>query len=546
MEPPLRVDVLAADPQPYLGHSLDALAGRFGGESDAVDGAYRRAVDPVGDEAVLGQHLEHSDLDRPPCAPATEHKGGHLLLLLLLLLFSGFFPVVREVVRRRGIPLPGDPSGPGRRRLPDQEPEREDEEEDGGEGEKGEHDGERGGRSRFGHRDRGYRAPHAAAGPVTPDGHTVAMHETERIRGERQSRHRVPGRQESTGSLVAGRGASGPVVGAPSGWSARWQPLAGADLLDRLRVTGRARPPVDPALASTLRAFLERGIDDLVTAMSVQGRVVTRDRLTRALACPLHRMPDRSSHRSFSLPLASGALMGALFRQVVTSGTIGDALTEGLEALSLDEYQAPLVGWIGQLAPAERSELRSEVERQADGLLRRWPALDPAWLPRTRETLRAPLAGGRVELVSRVDLAIGRPTRGEASVALVEVTSGERRPGHHDDRLLDALVETLRRPVPPFVVATYFTRTGEIDVDPVTPERLAGAARRCLAGMRAMAAPDLGESSSPDSHPYCAGCAGLPLPVIPVPTADASVTPVTAARPSVGDGVLPFPQDRAA
>jgi hypothetical protein len=257
-------------------------------------------------------------------------------------------------------------------------------------------------------------------------------------------------------------------------------------------------------------------------------------------------MPDRSGDRSFSLSVARGALMDALFRQVVSTGTIGDALGEGLEALSLDEYQVPLVVWIGQLTSAERSELQSEVERQADGLLQRWPDLDPTWLPRTRETLRVPLAEGRVELVSRVDLAIGRPNRAEASVALVEATSGERRQSHRDDRHLDALVETLRRGVPPFVVATYFTLTGEIDVDPVTPDLLVGAARRCVTGMRAMAAPELDRTSGPDGYPYCAGCTGVLSGVITAPPVVAMVTPVAAARSPVVDGVVSFSQGQAA
>jgi hypothetical protein len=214
----------------------------------------------------------------------------------------------------------------------------------------------------------------------------------------------------------------------------------------------------------------------------------------------------------------------------------------------LDEYQAPLAEWIGQLPSAERSELRSEVERQADGLLRRWPTLDPTWLARTRETLRVPMADGRVELVARVDLAIGRPSRAEASVALIEATSGDRRSSHRDDRHLDALVETLRRGVPPFVVATYFTRTGEIDVDPVTPELLVAAARRCVDGMRALSAPDVDRTVGRDVHPYCAGCTGS-LPAVmaaPSPPLAATVTSVAAARVPVDDGVLSFPEGRAA
>ena len=96
------------------------------------------------------------------------------------------------------------------------------------------------------------------------------------------------------------------------------------------------------------------------------------------------------------------------------------------------------------------------------------------------------LAGGAVELSARVDLAVGRPAEERASVAIVEIKSGARRIEHRADVHFYALVEALRNPAPPFVVATYYTRTGELDVDPVTEELLEAAGRRTLAGIRAM------------------------------------------------------------
>ena len=47
---------------------------------------------------------------------------------------------------------------------------------------------------------------------------------------------------------------------APSCGSDEWEPLAGADLLERLRITGRPRPRADPDLAVRLRDGLEQGL----------------------------------------------------------------------------------------------------------------------------------------------------------------------------------------------------------------------------------------------------------------------------------------------
>jgi hypothetical protein len=333
-------------------------------------------------------------------------------------------------------------------------------------------------------------------------------------------------------------------------------------------VTGLARPPADPDLVADLRCHLDHGIGacDPPTTGDGSVLVVTKDRLTRSLACPEHATSERSGGREFSLALACGALVGALFRQLVTTGTIDEPMVDGMDALGVDEHQAPLVDWIEQRSPSECSELRAEVDRQVDGLRRRWPVLDPAWLPRTQECLRVPLAGGRVELVTRVDLAVGRPGGDTSSVALVDVTSGTRRSAHRDDRHFHALAETLRGSAPPFAVATYYTRTGELDVDPVTTELLVGAARRCRAGIEVLSGPDaLGSTTVPAAmgHLWCAACAEAPLGSArpSVAAADGSATLVrtalaSEAPPSVPsaptvrvvgtDGPLPFPAERAA
>jgi hypothetical protein len=175
--------------------------------------------------------------------------------------------------------------------------------------------------------------------------------------------------------------------------------------------------------------------------------------------------------------------------------------------------------------------------------------------------------------MARVDLVIGRPATDEASVVLVRVTSGDRWPTHREDRHFHALVETLRSTVPPFAVGTYYARTGEVDVDPVTAELLTSAARRCRAGIEAMGVPERsGSPAAPSVHPWCAWCAALPLrdsaPTVPpvpvlepvdvVAEPDPPVPPVPAAAagpqfaavdgvfPVVPEGSLSFRSDRAA
>jgi hypothetical protein len=291
--------------------------------------------------------------------------------------------------------------------------------------------------------------------------------------------------------------------------SPHWQPLAGDQLLDRLRFTGRPRPVADPERVARLASVLEDGLridgDD--------GRglplAVTKDRLTEVLCCDLHR-PHRDG--ALALPseaLACGSLIDALFRQLVTIGEIVDPMGDAMAALAVDDRHRELLAWIERLAKSDRDALRSEVERQARGLRLRWPTLNPAWLPRTQETMRAPLSKGAVVLSGRVDLAIGRPATTEASIALVEVKAGARRPEHRADLHYYALIEALRHPAPPFVVATYYTRTGELDVEPVTDDLLLGAARRTLAGTRSLWNLAHGSEPLPAPADLCARCSSV-------------------------------------
>jgi hypothetical protein len=312
--------------------------------------------------------------------------------------------------------------------------------------------------------------------------------------------------------VPVGRGIGGPVQRARRR-TERWRPLAGQALLDRLRVTGRPRPPADPELVDRLRSMVE---SEVPTAGHRAGAgptpplVVTKDRLTRVLACETHQMAEEFGTRVPTIALACGALVDVLFRQLVCTGAIEDPMADGLAGLSVDDRRAPLASWIERLPPADGAQLRSEVERQAHGLLRRWPPLDPGWLPRTQESMRVVLADGGFELSARPDLSIGAPAVDEASVALLEIKSGGRRAEHRTDLHFYALIEALRSPAPPFVVATYYTRTGELDVDPVTDELLADAARRTAIGTRLLWELANGSPAERTAGHLCRTCVARP------------------------------------
>lgn len=294
---------------------------------------------------------------------------------------------------------------------------------------------------------------------------------------------------------------------------------AGSDLLDLLRMRGQHRPAADPMLRGHLQAIVEHALADVVAgrhpasgppaASLLHGAssretagsspVITKDTIARALLCEAHRPGAGWAPTVPSGPMAVGAMVEALFRQLVTTGSIDDPWSAAVEALEIDPRRAGIARWVRSLPRAVQGELAAEVERQATALQDRWPTLASRWLPRTGEVARVPLLGGLAELSARFDLAVGEQSLDRASIGIVELTTGVRQPRHRLDAAFSALVAALRDPAPPFMVATYYTRTGEVDVQGVTPELLIGAAHRAGAGIRRLwhTAPDAQRGPTP-------------------------------------------------
>lgn len=283
----------------------------------------------------------------------------------------------------------------------------------------------------------------------------------------------------------------------------------GEGLLTRLRGDASARPAVDPGLAGGLRDWLEDELSEAVAALpeDVVPVWVSKDALAQVLVCEAHFQAQRGE-RSLSTALVRGTMVDLLFRQWVTTGSIADPWAEALEAVRVnggDDVEA----FVEQLTPEARGELVREVEAHAERIVESWPVLAPSWMARTQERVTVPLAGGRVLLSGVVDLAIGAPSAGRASVGIVEVKSGRRRLEHRGDLHLYALLETLRSGAPPFRVATFYTSDGELDVEPVGRDALLGALHRVVGGTVRLCRLAAGAAPARTPNPLCAWCAGL-------------------------------------
>ncbi|MGA2520927.1 MAG: PD-(D/E)XK nuclease family protein [Acidimicrobiales bacterium] len=289
-------------------------------------------------------------------------------------------------------------------------------------------------------------------------------------------------------------------------------PAGGDDILRRLRGDGAPRPPVDPGLAGGLRDWLEDGLAPSVAALPDEHDVVriNKESLNQVLVCEAHLTACRQAPRTVTVELARGSLVDALFRQWVTVGAVGDPWADALAALEVEGDRDGVVRFVTDLPADRRRRLADEVAGHAARIVERWPVPSPSWMARTQERLDIPLCGGRVVLAGVVDLVLGGPARDQASVCIVELKSGARRVEHRGDVHLYALLETLRSGAPPFRIATYYSATGELDVEPVGEDAMVSALKRVLTGGIRLCRLASGAEPARTPNPLCAWCVGLP------------------------------------
>jgi len=246
----------------------------------------------------------------------------------------------------------------------------------------------------------------------------------------------------------------------------------------QLRGNAGRRRRVDPGLAGGLREWLEDGLAAAANALPAGAPpVVVGPRSLRVVAAdPTRGTPD------LTLPVARGALVEAVFRLLVTGGHVGDPVAEAAEALAVDRRGAAVLAFVEGLAPAQRASLHAEVVGHAAALRTGWPTIPPSWLPRTRDRISVPVAAGRVVLTGGIDLALGSPSAGRASVCLVTLASGPRHRAHRADRHYRGLLETLRSGAPPARLATFYTPPCEVDAEDVEDQLLAAAVQRTIDG----------------------------------------------------------------
>jgi hypothetical protein len=250
----------------------------------------------------------------------------------------------------------------------------------------------------------------------------------------------------------------------------------GADgLLARLLEPTGLRPGFE-GLAGGLRAWLEDAAFIAVTARG-DGPPPLFVGPRRLLGSP----GDTALYEALPAQRVLARLVRALFRQLVTAGTIGDPLTDALDALRADSSTSDVVHHVESMGREARVALAGSLVLHVAHLRAMLPRFASASMPRTDDRVAIPLAGGRVVLGGIFDLLVGGGGRSGSSLCAVGLTVDG--PLDRDRWRLHylALLQTLRSGTPPMRLALLHTATGTYAVEEVCAEHVRAAAAHVAA-----------------------------------------------------------------
>jgi hypothetical protein len=182
--------------------------------------------------------------------------------------------------------------------------------------------------------------------------------------------------------------------------------------------------------------------------------------------------PASQDDVAYPLELVQSCLVRALFRQMVTTGQVGDPMSDALHALAVDPGRSDMVRQIDAMSHPQRASLAASLQVHVANLVSLTPRFAAGWLPRTHDRVAIPLAGGRVVLGGVFDLLVGAPVPGTATLCAVGLTTGGRWAQARMALHYLALLETLRSGTPPFRMALLHSALGRYGVEDVLEEHL--------------------------------------------------------------------------
>ncbi len=282
------------------------------------------------------------------------------------------------------------------------------------------------------------------------------------------------------------------------------------------------RPRFHRGTGPALRDLLEDGLGPLVTDRRADDPLVLAKRtLAHVETCEGLVVAERAVGFAWSTAAGRGAVAHKAVELSMTLRVCPAPLDlVDLAIERLIDGDRGIRGWLLDLPPAERAELRGAAADWVVKFQDTFPVLQPAWRPRLESLLTVDLCGGRVLLRGKVDLALGRPEGTQARVLIVDFKSGRPQAVHAADLGFYALLETIRVGVPPYRLATFSLDSGAWAAEDVDPGVLGAAARRTVEAAARIVAVDRGGAPKLRPGPACRWCpAAAHCPAAPAASA---------------------------
>lgn len=259
-------------------------------------------------------------------------------------------------------------------------------------------------------------------------------------------------------------------------------------VVDELLDPGGDRPTFAPDLAARLRVALDTQAIDCLDGRSdgpvPRDRpplVVTKRALTLVHQCERHLMADEREAFAWSAATVHGTLAHTAIELASQLGTRPRPPPAELVDLAvqrlIDDERGP-APWLLSATMAEQAQAHASATDAVTKFEDSFPPIDPRWRPRVESRLKANLAGRRVELSGKVDLALGRANGRQARTLIIDLKTGRPSAAHTPDLRFYALLETLRVGVPPFRLASFYLDSGDWRHEDVTEDLLWSTTRR--------------------------------------------------------------------
>jgi RecB family exonuclease len=261
------------------------------------------------------------------------------------------------------------------------------------------------------------------------------------------------------------------------------------ETLERLAARREDRPVFPDDLRDRLRADLEAELAGPVSALpDGQALFVSKHALATVHGCEARWHSDEvTSDFAPSVAVVQGSVAHKAIELTLnrrSPSTPAELVDTAIDRLAgADRWMSD---WLRDCDEDDRAEVRGAAVARVTSFTEVWPPLKPAWRPVTEQSLRAEVAGGRVVLSGRVDLALGKADGMRAGKVVVDFKTGQFAVHHLDDLRFYALVEALRTGVPPRAVATSYLDSGRLHVEAVTEGMLEAGTARVADGVARM------------------------------------------------------------